>query len=75
MFTARGAHVVRWIVGAKKLDSNGYVKSRLVRMRRGRLVLQVSELGTADWKHECFKKFCKYCNKNQPSGDFATWFH
>jgi len=23
---------------------------------------------TSDSKHECFKKFCTFCNKKQPSG-------
>ena len=26
---------------------------------------------TAYSKHECFKRFCNYCNKNQPSGHFC----
>ena len=26
---------------------------------------------TTDKKHECFKKFCTYCNKKQPSGHFC----
>ena len=30
-----------------------------------------SYLVTSDNKHECFKKFCNYCSKNQPSGHFC----
>ena len=26
---------------------------------------------TTDFKHECFKNFCTYCNKKQPSGHFC----
>jgi len=26
---------------------------------------------TGDYKHECFKRFCNNCNKNQPSGHFC----
>ena len=28
-------------------------------------------LVTPECKHECFKKFCNYCNKKQPSGHFC----
>jgi hypothetical protein len=42
---------------------------------KGKLVCQwrqvcrnCSYLVTADSKHECFKKFCTFCNKKQPSG-------
>ena len=49
---------------------------------KGKLVCQWRQLCrncsysvTADSRHECFKKFCNYRNKKQPSGRFATWFH
>ena len=46
------------------------VKSKLV-CQRIQVCRNCSHLVTGDSKHECFKKFCNFCNKKQPSGHFC----
>jgi hypothetical protein len=43
------------------------VKGKLVRQWR-QVCRHCSYLVTSDNKHDCFKKFCTFCNKKQPSG-------
>jgi len=46
------------------------VKDKLVYQWR-QVCRNYSYLATANVKHECFKKFCNFCIKKQPSGDFC----
>ena len=53
-------------------------QNHLTLKAKGKLVCQwrqvcrnCSYLVTSVSKHECFKKFCNYCNKKQPSGHFC----
>jgi hypothetical protein len=57
-------------------------QNHLILKVKGKLVYQWREvcrncsyLVTFDSKHKCFKKFCTFCNKKQPSGHLSTWLH
>jgi len=59
----------RWFLSEKCFQNH------LILKVKGKLVCQwiqvcrnCSYLMTSDSKHECFKKFCTFCNKKQPSG-------
>ena len=59
----------RWFLSEKCFQNH------LILKVKGKLVCQwrqvcrnCSYLVTCDSKHECFKKFCTFCNKKQPSG-------
>ena len=49
---------------------NSQSESRLVCQWR-QVCRNCSYLVTLDSKHECFKKFCNYCNKKQSSGHYC----
>jgi hypothetical protein len=58
--------------------SEKFFQNHLTLKVKGRLVCQWRQvcpnyryLVTSDNKHECFKKFCNYCCKNQPSGHYC----
>jgi hypothetical protein len=62
----------RWFLSDKCFQNHVTlkVKGKLVCQWR-QICRNCSYLVTLDNKHECFKKFCKYCYKNQPSGHFC----
>ena len=62
----------RWFLSEKCFQNHLTLKVK------GKLVCQWRQICrncsftvTSDSKHECFKKFCNYCYKNQPSGHFC----
>jgi len=62
----------RWFLSEK------YFQNYLTLKGKGKLVCQwrqvcrnCSYTVTGDSKHECFRRFCIYCNKNQLSGHFC----
>jgi len=62
----------RWFLSEKCFQNhvNLKVKGKLVCQRR-QVCRNCSYLISSDNKHECFKKFCNYCNKKEPSGHFC----
>ena len=62
----------RWFLSEKCFQNHLTLKVK------GKLVCQwrqvcrnCSYTVNTDSKHECFKRFCNYCNKKQPSGHFC----
>jgi hypothetical protein len=70
------------MIHATGLFSVKSVQNHLTLNAKGKLVCQWRQvcrncnfLETSNSKHECFKKFCNYCNKNNIPAIFATWLH
>ena len=62
----------RWILSEKCFQYHLTLKVKCKFVCQWRQVCRnCTYLVTLDNKHECFKKVCKYCYKNQPSGHFC----
>jgi len=66
----------RWFLSEKCIQNNltHKVKGKLVCEWR-QVCRNCSFTVTGDNKHECFKRFCNYCNKINFLAIFATWLH
>ena len=59
----------RWFLSEKCFQNHIILKVKGKLFCQRRLVCRIcSYLVTSDSKHECFKKFCTFCSKTQPSG-------